>query len=344
VIRATRYVNLVSQFRQDNITKHWVLIAPKRALRPDALNTEPASENNLPEHDASCIFCPGNEHFNPDTILSLPSEKNWQIRVIPNKFETLSHKMASPLERGTDDFYLSRPGVGDHEVIIMRAHNLPLALQPVSDVELSIKSWLARMIDLQDHAEVRYTHIIQNHGKLSGATVAHPHFQLFTLPFVPDHVRDEMAGAAAYYREHDRCVYCELIERETKSGSRVILDNEDYLVFCLFASRAPFQMRIIPKKHRASFTDITAAEQKNLAKTLKEVLHKIYLKLNNPSYNFYIHTIPLCTPKPAFCDPNSYHWHLEILPRINLWAGFELGTEIYVNPVAPEDAAELLRS
>ncbi|OGE85091.1 MAG: galactose-1-phosphate uridylyltransferase [Candidatus Doudnabacteria bacterium RIFCSPHIGHO2_02_FULL_46_11] len=334
----------MSQFRQDNITKHWVLIAPKRALRPEALNTEPAMPADLPETDDACVFCPANDNLNPQTIFALPSNKKWRVRVIPNKFETLSHKLAKPLERGGDDFFVTRPGVGDHEVIIMAQHNKPLAMQDLSDIELAVKTWLARMNDLQDHAEVRYIHIIQNHGKLSGATVMHPHFQLFTLPFIPNHLQDEMSGAAGYYRAHDKCVYCEMIDREMKDGSRVVLDHKDFLVFALFASRVPFQLRIIPKHHKASFTSISAAEQKSLAEVLKITLGKIYKKLNNPSYNFYIHTIPLCTPKPAFCDPDSYHWHLEVLPRVNVWAGFELGTEIYVNPVVPEEAAKLLRS
>ena len=204
----------MSQFREDNITRQWVLIAPKRALRPEALNTEPATPENLKDIDSACVFCPGNESLNPDTILSLPSEKKWRIRVISNKFETLSHKESGVLAMGgKDDFYISGPGVGDNEVIIMRLHNRPLALQETSDIKLAVKSWLGRMSDLQEHTEVRYIHIIQNHGSLSGATVLHPHFQLFTLPFVPGHLQDELAGAAAFYRAHDKCVYFEMIER-----------------------------------------------------------------------------------------------------------------------------------
>ena len=333
----------MSQFRQDNITKQWVLIAPKRALRPEGLNTERAMPDDLPEVDTLCVFCPGNEKLTTELLLAIPNEKNWRVRVISNKFETLSHKLAKPLDVGRDDFYLTRPGVGDHEVIILRSHNKPLALQSDEDVLAGIKAWHARMVTLADHAEVRYTHIIQNHGKLSGATVQHPHFQLFTVPFIPDHLADELEGSASYFRHSGKCVYCEMIDRELKAGSRVVLDHEDYLVFCLFASRVPFQLRIIPKRHHASFTDIDTSSQKSLAKVLKHTLSRIYHKLNNPSYNFYIHTVPICQPKPAYCDPVSYHWHLEVLPRLNVWAGFELGTEIYVNPVAPEEAAALLR-
>ena len=105
----------MSQFRQDNITKQWVLIAPKRALRPDKLNTEPAVENHLPEIDKACVFCPGNEALNPDTILAFPDKKNWKIRIIPNKFEALSHESVKPLDRDDEEFYIHRSGVGDHE-------------------------------------------------------------------------------------------------------------------------------------------------------------------------------------------------------------------------------------
>src|SRR3989338_2553772 len=153
----------MSQFRQDNITKQWVLIAPKRALRPESFNMEAADSDPMQEVDHTCVFCPGNEHLTPDTILALPNEKKWKVRVVPNKFETLSHKLAKPLDGGMDDFYISRPGVGDHEVIIMREHSKPLALQEPADIVLAIRAWQARMFDLANHAEVRYTHIIENH-------------------------------------------------------------------------------------------------------------------------------------------------------------------------------------
>lgn len=331
----------MSQFRQDTVTKHWVLIAPKRALRPESLKVESVLYSNLPEIDRACVFCPGNESLNPDTILAEPSEKKWQVRVVPNKFEALSHNPA--VSREPSGFYVTRPGLGDHEVVILRGHNKPLWEQPDDSVETALNVWKIRLDELTTHPETRYVHILHNHGALAGASVAHPHFQIFGVPFIPEHLNAELSGSAAYFRHHGACVYCDMVEKELNDGGRIILDDKDFLVFSLFASRVPFQMRILPKKHTASFSGITVAQRKSLARVLKTTLKKLAQKLNSPSFNFYLHTIPVCSPKPAYCDPNSYHWHIEILPRLNTWAGFELGTEIYVNPVAPEDAAKLLR-
>lgn len=331
----------MSQFRQDIVTKHWVLIAPKRALRPESLKVESVSYQDLPETDRSCVFCPGNESLNPDTIMAEPSEKKWQVRVIPNKFEALSHNPAA--SREASNFYMTRPGIGDHEVIILRGHNKPLSEQSEEILELAINTWKVRLDELTRHSETRYVHVLHNHGRLSGASVVHPHFQIYSVPFIPEHLNDELEGSAAYFRHHNTCVYCDMVKKEIKEGSRIIIDDKDFLVFSLFASRVPFQIRILPKKHGASFSGISVAERKSLARVLKKTLQKLAEKLNNPSFNFYLHTIPVCKPTPVHCDPRSYHWHLEILPRLNTWAGFELGTEIYVNPVAPEDAAKLLK-
>ena len=89
--------------------------------------------------------------------------------------------------------------------------------------------------------------------------------------------------------------------------------------------------------------DITPEERKSLAEVLKFSLQKIYNKLGNPSYNYYIHTMPVTHSLFTRYDERSYHWHLEILPRLNIWGGFELGSDVYVNTVLPEKSADLFR-
>ena len=118
----------MSEFRQDNINKNWVLIAETRSKRPDDFKQLPATPPNLPELAENCVFCPGNENKTPSEIVRYPARGDWQIRVIPNKYEAVGHVLGKRHE----DFYNSRPGIGDHELIINRAHNKPLALQDES--------------------------------------------------------------------------------------------------------------------------------------------------------------------------------------------------------------------
>lgn len=330
----------MSEFRQDIVSKHWVLFAPNRAGRPEDFKHAPATPDpkTLPVVDKTCAFCPGNEAFNQE-ILAYPAGKNWKVRVIPNKFEALGHGGG----RERSDFYSVREGIGDHEVVISRLHNVLTTFLPDDVMDLNLKVYQDRMRDLSDHPEVEYVHVLQNHGRDGGASVLHPHSQIFATPFVPEHLHDEVTGCYVYFQQNGACIYCEMIYKELSERTRMVLDHKDFFVFTPFASRVPYALRIIPKRHQASFTDMTTSERHSLAQVLKYVLQKIYYKLTDPAYNYYIHTLPVTHSMLTRYDERSYHWHLEILPRLNVWGGFELGSDVYVNTVLPEIAADILR-
>ncbi len=330
----------MSEFRQDIVSKHWILFAPNRSARPEDFLRAKATPDpkTIPDSDSHCPFCAVNEGLN-QTIAAYPKSKDWQVRVIPNKFEALGHIGG----RARTDFYMVREGIGDHEVIITRPHNVFTAFMPDELLDLNLKVYQERMRELSDHAEVEYVHVIQNYGYQGGASMLHPHSQIFATPFVPEHLHDEVIGSNIYFRNYGGCVYCEMIYRELQDKNRIVLDHPDYLVFCPFAARVPYALRIIAKKHRSSFIDISAEERKSLVEVLKFSLQKVYYKLGNPAYNYYIHTMPVTHSLLTRYDERSYHWHLEILPRLNIWGGFELGSDVYVNTVLPEQAADLLR-
>lgn len=241
-----------------------------------------------------------------------------------------------------EDFYMSRPGIGDHEVVISRPHNQPVARQDINLIDLTLQVYIDRINDLKVHEEVRYVHLIQNHGMQAGASVVHPHSQIFAIPFLPERIQDELRGTRNYFGENGACVYCEMILHELRIGERVVIDSQDFLVIAPYASKMPFELQILPKTHRPSFHEITITERKALAHVLKEVFSRLYERMRNPAYNFYFHTVPFggSIESKTHDDRKSYHWHLVILPRVNIWAGFELGTEVYVNVVPPEMAAK----
>lgn len=327
----------MSEFRQDIVSKHWVLFAPNRGTRPEDFRNPPATPAKLPAVEKTCVFCAGNEAYNQE-IVSYP-KKNWKVRVIPNKFEALGHRGG----RERSDFYVVREGMGDHEVIITRPHNVLTAFLDDDMMNLNLEVYQDRMRELSNHPEVQYVHIFQNYGRDGGASMVHPHSQVAATPFVPEHLHDEVTGSYVYFTQNGACVYCEMILKEFSEHERIVLENEDFLVFTPFASRVPYALRIIPKRHQASFMDMTAKERSTLTRTLKEVLQKLFHKLNNPAYNYYIHTMPVSHSIMTRYDDRSYHWHLEILPRLNVWGGFELGSDVYVNTVVPEIAADILR-
>jgi UDPglucose--hexose-1-phosphate uridylyltransferase len=330
----------MSEFRQDIVTKEWVLIAPSRTSRPNEFHTEEATPQDLPEVFPSCVFCPGQEEKTPPEIASYPASRMWRVRVVPNKFGLLQLEETMPKR----DFYVRLPGVGSHEVVITRPHNQPLAHLPVEDIEMMLSVYVDRIEELKRHESVKYVHIIQNHGKLGGASLVHPHSQIFAMPFLGPHIQQELRGASAHFDIFDQCIYCEVLRHERSVRKRIVEETERFVVTCPFESKMPYQMRIIPKRHQANFHEITKDERAELAAILKRCLGALYDKLGNPSYNYYLHTMPFQRSRNINHNEESYHWHIVILPRVNIWAGLELGTEIYVNVIPPEEAAEFLRA
>lgn len=328
----------MSQFRQNPVSKDWVLIAPNRSKRPDEFAVVHAVQESLPDIDPSCPFCPGNEGSNPE-IARIPKGKQWIVRVIPNKFEALAHVPLSTKR----DFYEHRSGSGDHEVVITRKHNEPIALQPITTVALTLEVLRQRLLDLATQQHIAYAHIFHNYGHAAGASITHPHYQILATPLVPEMIHREMTGAYDYYRHNGTNIYEDIIREERVQAERIILETDNFIVLAPYASQHPFESMILPKHHAPRFEDSTDEELKELAYVLKAIMANMYVRLNNPAVNFYVHTMPFARGKNLAHDERAYRWHITVFPRLVIWAGFEFGTGIPVNPVTPEDAAKLLK-
>lgn len=331
----------MSQFRQNPINKQWVLITPSRNKRPHDYKTYSVAAG-LPEIDPNCVFCPGNEDKNPDLcddVCRIPNDKNWQLRVIPNKYKAVEHV---PVQ-SQRDFYFSRSGYGDHEVIITRKHNEPVALQSAQLIGLTLKNFKDRITILSKDEKNAYVQIFHNYGRDSGASLVHPHYQIITTPIIPPHIHAEMVGGYHYFQNHAACIYCDIMKEEGKLRDRLVYEDDYFMVVSAYASRKPFETWILPKRHSARYEDITEQEINHLAHALKRVLGALYTKLSDPALNFYIHTMPVKRDRHTMHEEASYHWHLTVFPSITIWGGMEYATGIPVNPMPPEETAKFLR-
>jgi len=151
-------------------------------------------------------------------------------------------------------------------------------------------------------------------------------------------VQEKMDGARKYFDYKERCVYCDMIRQEVKDQKRLVEENDSFVTFCPYASRFAFEMLILPKQHEQFFSDITKNAVVDLARSVKGALRKLKLAADDPAYNLIVQS----TPADAGPVPH-YHWHIEILPALSRVAGFEWGSGFFINPVAPEDAAQMLR-
>jgi UDPglucose--hexose-1-phosphate uridylyltransferase len=329
------------QLRQDPTTKEWVIIATERSKRPhDFKKIEPALER--PTFREDCPFCPNNERLTPHETLAYrfggPADsRGWWVRVIPNKFPALSPE--GSLERTEEKgFFRMMDGVGIHEVVIETPiHNQLLSLMDDKQVEEVLLAYRERYLALKEDSRIKLIILFKNYGEAAGTSLEHSHSQLVGTAVVPSNIRKKLEEAARYYDDHGCCVYCDVIEEELSFGKRIIMDTEKFVVFHPFASRFPFETWIVPKAHQASFGLISMQDSKIFAKVLKTILFKLHSKLNNPDYNFVIHTSPVKDEMEDY-----YHWHLQIIPRLTTPAGFEMGSGIYINVAFPEETAQFL--
>lgn len=327
----------MSRIRRDPTADRWVIVAPERADRPMLYGPPGAAT-------AACPFCPGNEHLTPPEVLAwgrpspAPDTPGWRGRVVPNRYPALGPEAPVGADPVGPGLFLERPGHGGHEVVIETPEHRwrPEAIDAGALTDTlavcaeRMKVWSAR-------PGIRYVLLFKNHGEAAGATIPHPHFQLLALPLVPRTVREEAAAAARHRRREGTCLLCRLLEAERADGARWILETGALVAMAPYASRVPYEVWLLPRSHESRFEDSPVLGE--TAEALGGLLAALARVLGDVAWNLVVHT----APPEGDAEASSYHWHVELLPRTVRFAGFEWGSGLAMNPVAPEAAARALR-
>ncbi len=327
------------ELRQNPFTKEWVIIATERAKRPEELRVKRGDKHELPRYSPSCPFCPGNEHLAPPELSRLAYEPGkWSVRVIPNKFAALSFE-GEPT-RKIERSRRTLNGVGIHEVIVETPdHDLNLAQLGDHQVTDVMRVYRERYRSACEDPRVVHVTLFKNHGVGAGTSLEHPHSQLIATPVISHQVRERMYESLRHYDEYGECIFCEAIKEELIDGARIVLATDHFVALESYASPTPFSTHIYPRRHLACFGDVTDDELTDLGYTLRTLLAKLYLGLDDPDYNFTIRSAPKESRNAPY-----YHWYLSVIPRLTRVAGFELGSGMFINVVLPEKAAEFLRN
>ena len=326
------------ELRKDPIIGRWVIISTERGRRPSEFLPE-----EIRTRGGFCPLCEGNEDKTPPEVFSvrenssLPNSTGWTLRVVPNKFPAL--RVEGQLNREGEGLYDKMNGVGAHEVVIETPkHDETLSTLPLDKVILVLMAYRERIVDLARDPWVRYILVFKNHGAAAGASLEHSHSQIIALPIVPKRVGEELDGAKAHYAYKERCVFCDIVRQEMRYQRRIIGENGGAIALAPFASRFPFETWILPKEHNAYFHRTSPTQLEDVASLLSDVLRRIDVTLPGSPYNFMLHT-----NHTNEMDETSYHWHIEIIPKLTKVAGFEWGSGFYINPTPPEEAAKYLR-
>ena len=327
------------ELRKDPIVGRWVIISTERGKRPSSFSS--VSRKTTAK---MCPFCPGHEDSTPPEVLAYrdpetePNQPGWSLRVISNKFPALI--VEGSLNREPKGIYDKMHGIGAHEVII-ETNDHACDMVDMTDEQVRDVFWAyrERMMDLERDMRLKYILIFKNHGEAAGASLEHAHSQLIATPIIPKRVAEEIAGAKKYFEFKERCIFCDIIRQEIQEKERIVNDYDAFISLQPFAPRFPFETWIIPKMHQSSYLELSDNEFLVLARAFKDTLNRLKIALNDPPYNYILHTRPVSKEHQEY-----FHWHFEIIPKLTKVAGFEWGSGFYINPTTPEEAAAYLRN
>ena len=331
------------ELRKDPLLGRWIAVLSE-SRAPSDYDVRPEEEDKGP-----CIFCAGRERETPVEIMSLartsgPGGSAWWTRVIPN-FHPL-FQVEGELGRRGEGMYDKMNSIGANEIIVESPeHGVRPEDLGIDQMARVLVTYRDRIADLERDPRLRYTLVYKDSGKEAGARHSHAVSYIASTPVIPKRVKEELDGAKQYFLYKERCLFCDILTEELRVGSRIVSESRHVIALCPYASKFPFEVWLLPRRHHCAFQETRQEEIEDLAVTLSTVLKKLRKCFPGLSYNYFIHSAPNRIPRKDHWHTlgEDFHWHLEIVPRLLRTTGFEWGSGFYVVPTSPERAAQYLR-
>lgn len=314
----------MSELRKNPFTGEWTLCAENRKNRPyEFIHTTEVKVDN----SCTCPFCGGHEQWTTEAVYQDGENDSWKIRVFPNMFPAVSEHAQQP---NAEILYEQTAAIGRHEVLVDTPHHEAtidqFSQEQISQVLVVLQERYRRILEKD---ETEYVQIFKNCGASAGMSIRHSHWQLMGLPMVPKRIID-----MAEHMQKEDCLLCKLIAYEKEKSTRVAFENKIFLAITPYASRFPYEVWVCPKEHRKNYGELTTNQLLSLGQMLQKIIAGTTSLRGDVGFN-------ICLIDAA--KGQDFHWHLEILPRIGGFAGFEYATNSFINPVLPETAAEYYR-
>jgi UDPglucose--hexose-1-phosphate uridylyltransferase len=324
------------ELRKDPLTRSWVLTGD------DIPDTAPRAA-------AQCRFCPGS----PDKLQQISSRPGmlgapWSARAVVHPM-AIYHIEGAPERRGAG-LYDRMPTIGAHEVLLENPrHDRDLWNAEDAEIEQFLLLSAQRAQDLKGDARFRYISIYKNYGPGSGQEFEHPHSELTATTFIPRRALYELRACLDYFKQKERCVFCDMVAQEMNQGQRIVEARGDFVTLCPYATRAPYECWILSTTHHSAYEDFTlshAGRIRDLAGLLRRTLRRI--RTITESFHLVVHTSPNKSKASTSLGywktlEDDYHWHIEILPILPSKSKSYTFKEVYYSPVSPESAAQRLR-
>lgn len=304
-----------SEIRKSYFLDESVIITPSRQKRPRDFK-----KKIITKQSPNCPFCSNNiDKNNIVDRINKKGSKDWQVLSINNIFPavTLDNKKS----------------YGAQEVILdTQKHGIGVAQLSKKEIESVLMMYAKRTKEISKNKKINYILCFKNEGLEAGASLAHPHSQIFATKTVSANLKKEEKLASKYIKEKGICPYCDIIKKEMKT-QRKVFEDKNVAVFTPYASKYHYEVWIFPKRHVDNITLLNKKEISSMAIALKN----IFVKLDNLniSFNYFLHNV---------ISNKDQHLYIKVQPRDSIWAGVELGSGLVINSISPEKAAKYYRS
>lgn len=320
----------MSELRWNPLLEEWVITATQRQDR----TFQPPAD--------FCPLCP----TRPGAFATEIPRPDFDIVVFENKFPSLRRHPPRPAVRG-DALAPVLPAAGACEVVVYSpGHEGSMATEPPERIAHLVAVWQDRFRELSRRPGIRYVLIFENKGAEIGVTISHPHGQIYAFPYIPPIPQRQLAAQRRYWRQTGKCLRCELLRRERRLRRRVVYENAAFAAVVPFAARYPYEIHLLPRRHRAAITDLEPDE----VTALGQALHAVTAGYDR-LFGFSLPYMMLLQQRPAGGGRwPEVHFYFEFLPpyrtadKLKYLAGCESGAGTYINDTLPEETAPRLRA
>ncbi len=313
----------IIELRYNPISDEWVMVSAGRQKRP-----------NIPKN--SCPLC-------PDGVETLG---DYDLVSFENRYPALKKDPPNVEDTGIKIFKKA-PSKGVCEVVVYtKEHNSSLPMMPRIQIEKLIQMWIDRTRELKTHEFIKYIYIFENRGQEVGATLPHPHGQIYAFPFIPKRIDAKIRGMQKHFEKNKKCTICDIVKEESLYKERIVYENEYFIAIVPFYARFPYEIHIYPKRHVDMIIYLSNQEKKALADILKVITMK-YDRLFDMEFPYMMMFFQ--APVNGEDLSSFFHFHIEFDPpkrakdKIKWMASVETGTWTFINPILPEEAAKKLR-
>jgi UDPglucose--hexose-1-phosphate uridylyltransferase len=319
-----------SQIRWNPLSSEWIAVAAHRQTR------------TYKPPEGLCPLCPSSAGLDTE----IP-EFDYEVAVFENRFPSFALESTRTVPPHFDPPFIAGPAAGRCEVVCFTSkHDGSFAQLPASQARTVIDAWADRTAALAAIESVEYVYCFENRGEEIGVTLTHPHGQIYGYPFVPPRFAQQ---AEAMREPGGECLQCSLLAAEDASGDRVVIRSEHWLGYVPFAARWPYELRLVPRRHVPDIPSLTDAERDDLATQYVSVLGA-FDRVFDGETPYVAGWQQAPTGPSAPTDRPQWHLAAEVFTikrapgKLKYLAGSESGAAVWINDVAPEDAAARLRA